>query len=68
VIDGDTAGGLAALRQVKAEVSGKVWKLSFALWNVLPALARPMLHWRRRAHSRGGSEGGLRDLLQSVRP
>lgn len=68
VIDGDTAAGLAALRQVKAEVSGKVWKLSFALWNVLPALARPMLHWRRRAHSRGGSEGGLRDLLQSVRP
>ncbi len=65
VIDGDTAGGLAALRKVKAEVGGLVWSLSFALWSLLPALARPMLAWRRRAHSRGRSEGGLKALLES---
>lgn len=68
VIDGDTAKGLAALRLVKAEVPGRFWSLCFTLWSLVPALARPMLIWRRRAHSRGGSEGGLRDLLQSVRP
>lgn len=65
VIDGDTAGGLAALRAVKAEVEGPVWSMSFALWRLFPALARPMLAWRRRAHSRGGSEGGLRALLEN---
>ena len=65
VIDGDTAGGLAALRKVKAEVGGPVWSIAFALWSVVPALARPMLTWRRRAHSRGGSEGGLHSLLSS---
>jgi glycosyltransferase involved in cell wall biosynthesis len=66
VIDGDTAGGLAALRKVKGEVGGPVWSLSFALWSLFPALARPMLAWRRRAHSRGGSEGGLKALLESA--
>lgn len=65
VIDGDTAGGLAALRKVKAEVGGPVWTLSFALWNLLPSLARPMLAWRRRAHSRGGTEASLRSLLEN---
>lgn len=64
VIDGDTAGGLAALRQVKSEVAGPVWTLSFALWTLLPALARPMLAWRRRAHSRGAGEVSLRSLLE----
>ena len=65
VIDGDTAGGLAALHAVKAEVGGLVWTLSFALWSLFPALARPMLAWRRRAHSRGGSDGGLKALLEN---
>lgn len=65
VIDGDTAGGLAALRKVKTEVAGPVWTLSFALWTLLPALARPMLRWRRNAHSRGGGSGGLKSLLKS---
>lgn len=64
VIDGDTAGGLAALRAVKGEVGGPVWAMSFLLWKLLPGLARPMLAWRRRAHSRGGSEGGLRSMLE----
>ncbi len=59
VMDGDTARGLAELRRVKTRVSGPVWALSFALWRVLPGLARPMLAWRRKAHSRGNQSGGL---------
>lgn len=58
IIDGDTRAGLADLRDaVRAGgmVGGPVWKLAFALWQVVPALARPMLRWRRRAHSRGSS-------------
>lgn len=54
VVDGDIAGGLDQLRQVRALVGGPVWALSFALWRLAPGLARPMLSWRRRAHSRGG--------------
>lgn len=63
VIDGDTAGGLADLRRVKELVSGPVWALSFLLWRIFPRLARPMLAWRRRAHSRGNESGLLRSLL-----
>lgn len=65
VIDGDTIGGLSALRAVKSQVAGPVWTFSFALWALFPSLARPMLAWRRRAHSRGGSETGLKAILQS---
>ena len=65
VIDGDTHGGLADLRAVKGEVSGPAWALSFLLWRLLPALARPMLAWRRQGHRRGGSGGLLRALLES---
>lgn len=54
VVDGDIAGGLDQLRRVRALVGGPVWALSFALWRLAPGLARPMLSWRRRAHSRGG--------------
>jgi hypothetical protein len=68
VIDGDTAGGLDALRKVKAEVGGPVWTLSFALWSLFPALARPMLAWRRRAHSRGGASGGIGSLWSEGTP
>lgn len=68
VIDGDTAAGLAALRAVKSQVAGPVWSLSFALWSLFPSLARPMLAWRRRKHSRGGSESGLKSVLQSITP
>lgn len=58
IIDGDTRTGLAELRDVVRAggmVGGPVWKLAFALWQVAPALARPMLRWRRRAHSRGSA-------------
>lgn len=65
VIDGDTRGGLSALRAAKTEVSGPVWALSFALWSLVPALARPMLAWRRQIHTRGRTDGGLRALLEN---
>lgn len=65
VIDGDTLGGLADLRAVKSQVRGPVWALSFILWRFVPALARPMLAWRRRAHTRGGSSGILKAMLES---
>lgn len=58
IIDGDTRKGLAELRDVVRAggmVGGPVWRLAFALWQVLPWLARPMLRWRRRAHSRGAA-------------
>lgn len=63
VVDGDTARGLSELRAVRSRVGGAVWALSFALWRIFPALARPMLAWRRRTHSRGYTPGSLRDLL-----
>lgn len=58
IIDGDTRAGLAELRDIVSAggiVGGPVWRAAFALWQVAPALARPMLRWRRRAHSRGAS-------------
>ena len=54
IIDGDTRAGLAELRATSDLVSGPVWTAAFAAWQVFPALARPMLRWRRRAHRRGG--------------
>ena len=59
VIDGHTARGLAGLRTARGRLSGPVWSIAFALWHLFPALARPMLRWRRRAHSRGLQPGLL---------
>jgi glycosyltransferase involved in cell wall biosynthesis len=56
IVDGDTRRGLAELRRARGQVAGFTWRASFMLWNLLPALARPMLRWRRRAHSRGAAE------------
>ncbi|WP_169799493.1 glycosyltransferase family 2 protein [Novosphingobium lentum] len=56
VIDGDTVRGIADLRAVSGQVTGPVWTFAFATWQVFPALARPMLRWRRRAHSRGARQ------------
>jgi glycosyltransferase involved in cell wall biosynthesis len=63
VVDGDTVGGLAELRRLRSQFDGAVWALSFALWRIAPATARPMLAWRRRAHSRGGTTDGAAALL-----
>ncbi|WP_421854286.1 glycosyltransferase family 2 protein [Novosphingobium sp.] len=59
IVDGDTRRGLAALRHARGQVAGMTWRLSFTLWQLFPALARPMLRWRRRAHSRGAAGSAL---------
>ena len=56
IIDGDTRRGLAELRATAIDFGGPVWAAAFAAWQVFPGLARPMLSWRRRAHSRGNTE------------
>ncbi|MEO0061857.1 MAG: putative glycosyltransferase EpsJ [Pseudomonadota bacterium] len=56
VAAGDVTQGLPALRVTSANVSGPIWALAFALWRVAPALAPPMIRWRRRNHARGGSD------------
>ncbi|NBW76862.1 MAG: glycosyltransferase family 2 protein [Sphingomonadaceae bacterium] len=63
VVDGDTAGGLADLAKLRRQVAGPVWTASFALWRLAPALARPMLRWRRHRHSRGYEPKGLARLF-----
>ncbi len=63
VVDGDTRRGLLELRAARSQVTGLVWSLSFGLWRILPGLARPMLTWRRRAHSRGAQQQGLRAIF-----
>ena len=60
---GEIARGLAELRTVRGQVHGPVWSLSFALWRVLPGLARPMLAWRRQAMARGAKRPSLAKLL-----
>lgn len=55
IVDGDTQRGLAALRRARGQVGGVMWDLSFTLWQMFPSLARPMLRWRRRAHTRGAT-------------
>lgn len=64
VVDGDTRGGLADLARLRQQVAGPVWRASFALWRIAPALARPMLRWRRHRHSRGYEPTGLARLFK----
>lgn len=56
IVDGDTRRGLTELRAASAQVAGPVWRAAFTIWRLAPALARPMLRWRRRAHSRGAAQ------------
>ncbi|MEO0032683.1 MAG: hypothetical protein RIS94_2441 [Pseudomonadota bacterium] len=66
IVDGDTARGLDELRRARAQVRGPVWDIAFALWRVVPALAQPMLRWRRQAHRRGAVGHSLApSLLES---
>lgn len=67
VVDGDTRGGLADLARLRRQAAGPVWRASFALWRLAPALARPMLRWRRRRHSRGYEPIGLARLFSKRR-
>ena len=59
IVDGDTRRGLAELRRTRQQVSGITWRASFLLWHFFPVLARPMLRWRRRAHSRGAAGSAI---------
>ena len=56
IIDGDARRGIAELRATAVDLTGPVWAIAFAAWRIFPGLARPMLSWRRRAHSRGNTE------------
>ncbi len=53
IVDGDTERGLRDLRNTRSQVDGLTWRVAFTIWQIFPALARPMLRWRRQAHSRG---------------
>ncbi|WP_083554761.1 glycosyltransferase family A protein [Novosphingobium sp. NDB2Meth1] len=59
IVDGDTQRGLASLRSARGQVGGFLWGASFSLWLLFPSLARPMLTWRRRAHTRGSTDPAL---------
>lgn len=66
VILGDTRSGLAALRTSGSRGGSSAWTLSLHLWRLFPALARPMLRWRRQAHSRGAAQTGLLASLSAM--
>lgn len=68
VIDGDVRRGLAELHAFAAELGGPVWTAAFAAWQMFPALARPMLQWRRRAHARGNTDSFAGFLKNLSRP
>jgi glycosyltransferase involved in cell wall biosynthesis len=68
IVDGDTRRGLAELRATTGDLGGPVWAAAFAAWQVFPGLARPMLHWRRRAHSRGNTQSFASFLRTLARP
>lgn len=67
IVAGDLPGGMADLKLCREKVAGPVWAASFALWRIAPALARPMLRWRRRRHSRGYQPRTIRQLLRRGR-
>lgn len=67
VVEGDAAGGLAALARCRDQVTGPVWAASFMLWQLAPRLAPPMLRWRRQRHSRGYQPRTIRQLLRGRR-
>ncbi|MFM9936105.1 MAG: glycosyltransferase family 2 protein [Novosphingobium sp.] len=59
IVDGDTQRGLVELRRTRGQGAGLTWHIAFTIWQIFPALARPMLRWRRRAHSRGAAGSAL---------
>ena len=68
IIDGDTRRGLIELHASATMLGGPVWNAAFAAWRMFPALARPMLRWRRRAHARGNTEGFVGVLKSRSHP
>ncbi|MFM5893093.1 MAG: glycosyltransferase family 2 protein [Novosphingobium sp.] len=63
IAGGEVERGLTELRAVRGRVQGPVWTLSFALWRVMPALARPMLGWRRAGLARSDKRPSLAAVL-----
>lgn len=57
IVAGQARAGIADLRGLTRHIDGPVWHIALAMWHWLPALAAPMLRWRRRAHSRGSATG-----------
>ncbi len=67
IAGGEVNRGLSELRAVRSQVQGAVWTLSFALWRVMPALARPMLGWRRAGLARSDKRPSLAAVLSGAR-
>ena len=66
IAGGEIERGLGDLRAVRSQVQGPVWTLSFALWRILPGLARPMLGWRRAARARSKKRPSLAAVLSGA--
>ena len=66
ITGGEIERGLGDLRAVRSQVQGPVWTLSFALWRLLPGLARPMLGWRRAARARSTKRPSLAAVLSGA--
>ncbi|MCB2072620.1 MAG: glycosyltransferase family 2 protein [Novosphingobium sp.] len=62
IIDGDYRHGIRELRAARSRVKGPIWSAAFAVWQIIPSLAKPMLSARRRAHARGHGTGALAAL------
>lgn len=67
VVSGAGRSSLAELARLTRQPPGRVWRISLLLWRIAPALARPMLRWRRRRHSRGYQPRHLAHLLRARR-
>ena len=63
IAGGEVERGLSDLRAVRSQVKGPVWTFSFALWRLMPGLARPMLGWRRAARARSTTRPSLAAVL-----
>ena len=66
IAGGEIDRGLSDLRAVRSRVQGPVWTLSFALWRMMPGLARPMLGWRRAARARSAKRPSLAAVLSGA--
>ena len=67
IAGGEIARGLSDLRALRSQVEGPVWTLSFALWRIMPGLARPMLGWRRDARARKARRPSLAAVLSGTK-
>ena len=59
---GATGPALEELRSHSSDLRSPVWQTAFLVWRVLPALAAPMLRWRREANARHYAKGKVSPL------